>query len=248
VRKGRDRAWLLLATAAATYVAAAWLSKPGFYDGFAPPADTYRWVKPPAGVTPNGEKPLPGHLALPVSGDHSRVAGGTLATGEKPPQAAVAIPAGALQAPNLDSVELDLTPEAAPGRPAEAVIVGNLYCLTSSVSLIQGQKLQLTLRYSDQLPGANAVYRYDDEKQSWVELPASRNASAATVTSAITALGCYAPAGHLAGSTQPPAQAGSGNRQLPYLAAGAIALVLLASLPLYLRARRKARAGDRSRV
>jgi len=246
VRRGLDRGGLLLAAAAAAYLAAAWLSLPGFYDGFAPPADTYRWVQPPPGVTSNGQKPLPGNATLPVSSDHSRVAGGTVATAEKPPQAEVAIPAAALLAPNLDTVGIDLTPQAARGRPANAVIVGNLYCLTSTVALGTGQELQLTLRYSDQLPGADAVYRYDDETQSWVELPAVHNGPAATVTAAIHDLGCYAPARHLAASPTPAPAAVPGNRWLPYLTAGVIALVLLAGLPLYLRMRRDRRARDRS--
>jgi hypothetical protein len=241
-----DRAGLLLAAAAAIYVGAAWLSRPGFYDGFAPPADSYRWVQAPAGVTSNGEKPLPGNATLAVSSDHSRVAGGTLATGEKPAQAAVVIPPGALMAPNQDSVTVDLVPQAAPGRPANAFIVGNLYCLTSTVAFTRGQQLQLTLRYSDQLPGANAVYRYDDENRAWVELPASHNGSAATVTAVVSALGCYAPATHLPASPTPGPAAVVGNRWLPYLTAGVIVLVLLSGLPLYLRTRRERRRKDRA--
>jgi len=240
-----DRAGLLLAGAAALYLAAAWLSRPGFYDGFAPPPDSYRWVQPPAGVTSNGQKPMPGQAKLAVSSDHSRVAGGSLATGEQPPQARVVIPPGALVAPNLDTVSVELTPQAAAGRPADALIVGNLYCLTSSVSLTQGEQLQLTLRYSDQLPGANAVYRYDDETRSWVEVPAVRDPKTATVTATAPVLGCYAPAAHSAATASGAPAEVAGNGWLPFVAAGAILLVLVAGLPLYLRLRRERRAKDK---
>jgi len=246
VRRRFNGAGLLLAAAAAVYLAAAWLSRPGFYDGFAPPPDSYRWVQPPAGVTSNGQKPLPGQAVLAVSSDHSRVAGGTVATGDQPPQAEVVIQPGALVAPNLDTVSVELTPQAAAGRPADALVVGNLYCLTSSVSLTQGEQLQLILRYSDQLPGANAVYRYDDETRSWVELRAVRNPKAATVTAAVPALGCYAPAAHSIATTSSGATVVVGNRWLPYVAAGTILLVLFAGLPLYLRLRRDGRSRSKS--
>ena len=70
-RSGGAAAGFLLAAAAGLYVVAAWQSAPGFYDGFAPPADTYRWVKAPDGVTTSGLKPLPGAASLVVSTDQT---------------------------------------------------------------------------------------------------------------------------------------------------------------------------------
>ena len=242
-RSGSAAAGVLLAAAAGLYVVAAWQSKPGFYDGFAPPADTYRWVKAPDGVTSNGLKPLPGSAALLVSTDHSRVAAGAVATGDTPPQARLEIPAGAFNAPAADTVGVDLTPMAAPSRPDNAVIVGNLYCVTATTALAKGQELQLTLRYSDQLPSADAIFRYEDETLGWSQLPAVHDGRTATVSAPITILGCYAPASLVA--VAPASSSRAGNRLLAPIAVGLLVLVLLAALPFYLRVRRERRLRQR---
>jgi hypothetical protein len=246
-RPGTAAAGVLLAAAAGLYVIAAWQSRPGFYDGFAPPADTYRWVKAPDGVTTNGLKPLPGAASLLVSSDHTRVAAGAVVTGETPPQARLEVPAGAFNAPATDTVAVDITPVAAPSRPDNAVIVGNLYCVTATAALAKGQELQITLRYSDQLPSADAIFRYDDETLSWSELPAVHDGRTATVSAPITSLGCYAPASVAAvAPATATSSSGTGNRLLPLIAAGSIVLVLLAFLPLYLRLRRERRLRQRT--
>ncbi len=239
-RPGNAAAGILLAAAAGLYSVAAWQSRPGFYDGFAPPADTYRWVKPPDGVTTTGLKPLPGAATVLVSTDHTRVAAGAVATGEKPPQAELAIPAGAFNAPAADIVEVDIIPMAAPSRPETAVVVGNLYCVTATASPAKGQVLRLTLTYSSQLPSADAIFRYDDETLSWSQLPAAHDGKAATVAASITSLGCYAPAS-VAAVAPASTSSGAGNRLLPLIAGGTALLVLLAGLPLYLRLRREKR-------
>jgi hypothetical protein len=244
-RSGSAAAGILLAVAAGLYVVAAWQSKPGFYDGFAPPADTYRWIKPPDGVTTNGLKALPGATTLLVSTDHSRVAAGSVATGEKPPQAQLEIPAGAFNAPATDTVEVSLTPMAAPSRPDTAVIVGNLYCVTATASLANGGALKLTLTYSSQLPSADAIYRYNDESLTWSSLPTAHDGRAATVSALIKSLGCYAPAS-VAAAAVPANPVVVNNRTLVYIAAGAAVLVLLAGLPLYLRQRREKRLKSRT--
>jgi len=244
-RSGGAAAGFLLAAAAGLYVVAAWQSRPGFYDGFAPPADTYRWVKAPDGVTTTGLKPLPGATSLSVSTDHTRVAAGSVATGEKPPQAELSIAAAAFNAPAADTVEVDLTPSAPPSRPDTAVIVGNLYCVTSTASLAKGQQLKLALTYSSELPSGDAIYRFDDGTQSWSPLATVHDGQAATVSASISSLGCYAPAS-LAAVAQTGTKSGTGSQLLPIIAGGTIVLVLLAGLPLYLRARRERRRRRRT--
>jgi hypothetical protein len=243
-RSRHSAAGVLLAAATGLYVVAAWQSPPGFYDGFAPAADTYRWVKAPDGVTTNGLMPLPGNAGLAVSTDHSRVAVGAAATGEKPPQAQVSIPAGAFNPPAADTVEVNLTPTAAPSRPETAVIVGNLYCVTATTSIAKGQELRLMLRYSSQLPSADTIYRYDDETRTWSRLPTVHDGQAAIVSATITSLGCYAPASGAAVAATSATKA-SGNSFLPIIAGAAAVLVLLAGLPLYLRKRRDRRLRGR---
>jgi hypothetical protein len=244
-RSGSAAAGILLAAAAGLYIVVAWQSKPGFYDGFAPPADTYRWVKPPDGVTTNGLRVLAGATTLLVSTDHTRVAAGSLATGEKPPQAQLELPTGAFNAPATDTVAVDITPMAAPSRPDTAVIVGNLYCVTSTASLTQGAELKLTMTYSSQLPSADAIYRYNDESLTWSPLPTAHDGRAATVSALIKSLGCYAPAS-VAAAAVPANPVVVNNRNLVYIAAGAAVLVLLAGLPLYLRQRREKRLKSRT--
>jgi len=244
-RSGTAAAGVLLAAVAGLYIVAAWQSRPGFYDGFAPPADTYRWVKPPDGITSNGLKPLPGAATLAVSTDHTRVAAGAVATGERPPQAELAIPAGALNPPAADSVEVDLTPMAAPSRPETAVVVGNLYCVTGTTSPAKGTALKLTLTYSSELPSADAIFRYDDETLSWSRLPSTHDGKAGTVSASIASLGCYAPASAAAVATE-ATSTGTGNRLLPLIAGGTLVVVLLAGLPLYLRLRRERRLKQRT--
>jgi hypothetical protein len=214
---------------------------PGFYDGFAPPADTYRWVKPPAAVTTNGQKPLTGVVSLPVSSDHTRVAAGGVATGESPSQARLEIPAAAFNAPAANSVEVDLAPTAATGRPADAIVVGNLYCVTATASLATGHQLSLTLTYSTQLPGADAIYRFDDTTLSWARLPTRHDSRAATVSASISSLGCFAPAASTATATPAPGGRSGGVPFLPVIVGGLLVLVLLAGLPLYIRLRRDRR-------
>jgi len=244
-RSGSAAACVVLAVAAGLYVVAAWQVEPGFYDGFPNPPDTYRWVKTPDGVTSNGQAPLPGAATLAVSTDHTRVAAGHVATGEKPPQAELTIPAGAFNPPVADTVQVDLTPTAASGRPATAVVVGNLYCVTSTASLAKGAQLKLTLTYSSQLPSADAVFRYDDETQTWSRLASVHDGQAATVTATITSLGCYAPAS-LAAASVPSNPVVAGNRTLVYIGGGAAILVLLAGFPFYLRQRRAGRLRQRT--
>jgi hypothetical protein len=246
----RPRSWnaaagALLAAATGLFVVAAWQSPPGFYDGFAPPVDTYRWVKPPDGVTGNGLAPLPGAVTLPVSTDHTRVAAGVVATGEKPAQARLAIPAGAFSPPSADTVEVDLAPIAVPGRPAAAVIVGNLYCVAATTSLVAAAKLRLTLTYSSQLPSADAIFRFDHETSTWSRLPTDHDHRAATVSASITELGCYAP-GSVAAASVPPNPVAVKSATLVYIAVGAALLVLLAGFPLYLRRRRERRLKHRT--
>jgi hypothetical protein len=247
VRPGTAAAGVLLAVAAGLYAVAAWQSPPGFYDGFAPPADTYRWVKAPDGVTGSGLKPLPGSASLLVSTDHTRVAAGAVATGETPPQARLQIPAGAFNAPAADTVNVDLTPAAAPGRPDNAVIVGNLYCITATAALVKGKQLLLALRYSDQLPAADSIFRHDDTTLSWTQVPAVHDGKTGEVKGQISELGCYAPASTTAAAVQPASSSRTGgNRLLPPVAVGLLALVLLAALPLYLRLRRDRRLKQRT--
>ena len=230
--------------AAGLYLVAAWQSPPGFYDGFAPPADTYRWVKAPAGVTGNGQKPLPAATSLPVSIDHTRVAGDSVATGESPSQARLEIPVAAFNAPVANSVEVDLTPTAATGRPPDAIIVGNLYCVTATASLGTGHQLNLILSYSSQLPSADAIYRFDDTTVSWARQPTQHDGKAATVSAPIFSLGCYAPAASTAVANSAPASRQSGGPTLPFIVAGLLLLILLAAFPLYVRFRRERRSRD----
>jgi hypothetical protein len=140
---------------------------------------------------------------------------------------------------------VDLIPTAAPSRPETAVIVGNLYCVTATASLAKGQDLKLTLSYSSQLPSGDAIYRYDDETQSWSRLPTAHDGPAATVAASITSLGCYAPAS-VAAAAPISSKSGSGNELLPIIAGGTVVLVLLAGLPLYLRMRRDKRRRHRA--
>jgi hypothetical protein len=244
-RSGSAAAGILLAAAAGLYIVVAWQSRPGFYDGFAPPADTYRWVKPPDGLTTNGLKALAGATTLLVSTDHTRVAAGSLAAGEKPPQAQLELPAGAFNAPATDTVAVDITPMAAPSRPDTAVIVGNLYCITSTASLTQGAELKLTMTYSSQLPSADAIYRYNDESLSWSRLPTAHDGKAATASASLTSLGCYAPAS-VAAASVPQSPVSINNQTLLYIAVGAVLLVLLAGIPLYLRQRQDRRLKHRT--
>ena len=57
---------LLIAGAAATYLVAAWMVAPGFYDGIAP-QQPYNWVCPPPVAGANsGIKAASGHLVVKV--------------------------------------------------------------------------------------------------------------------------------------------------------------------------------------
>ena len=94
----------LLAAAATTYVLAAWMVAPGFYDGFGPP-QPYNWTCPPPQAGAN-TKPGPGHMDIKVVGGISDAASAY----DRDGQIVIGFLPGAFDATGKTVVSVDVTP------------------------------------------------------------------------------------------------------------------------------------------
>jgi hypothetical protein len=231
---------LVLAAAAALYVAAAWHVAPGFYDGIAPPAP-YCWLTPPPSVT-NTCKPASGQRVAKVT--RGTVDPGTAFTDDG--QAQLSWVPGAFEAPaGGASVTVSIAPAGGRQAPEGVRQTTNVYQITATSPLAKGAVV--TLRYSDQLPAPSDLY-LQDQSGSWRKIGSSTNTPTFTISATTPTLG-YFVAGYPS-NVSPPAHAPTvgGGQLLPILVAGAILLVILAGVPLAVLRRRSdaEEGGDRA--
>ena len=224
------RRGLLIAAAAAIYVAAAWQVAPGFYDGIAPPAP-YCWLAPPANVN-NTCRPASGQRVAKVT--RGVVDPGTAFTDDG--QAQLSWVPGAFEAPaGGQSVTVSITPVSGRQGPDGVREATNVYQIAATNPLAKGAVV--TLRYSDQLPAPSDLYM-QEQSGGWRKIGSSTNTPTFTISATTQTLG-YFVAGYPSNVTPPPAAATIGGGQLlPILVAGAILLVLLAGIPLAVVRRR----------
>lgn len=228
-RAFRQRA-ALLAAAAGAYAAAAWAVAPGFYDGIAPP-QPYRWVS----------QPLSGHQVIRV-GTNGKVDPASVFTQDG--QASVAFAPGVIVTPpDRSPVTIEIKPQVQFPDPGQTHISTNVYCVTSSSPLAEGQQVLVTLQFASELPAPSDVYEYQGSGP-WRKIGNTGAAAPFYISARSSALGCYA-AGY-------PANAGEGaqgvqvggGQTLPTVVAFAILVVLLAGIPLAVLRRRRGGGGD----
>lgn len=222
----------LIASGAVTYLLAAWMVAPGFYDGgaFAPP---YNWVCPPqqAGQTRSAES---GHLDIKVIGGVSDANSAFTTDG----QATIDFLAGAFDATGRSSISVDVTPvkpcPAAPGLH----FATNVYLIAASATLAKSANLVLT--YSDVQPDPSFIYRSASPDGPWQNIGFGQQAQFWTINTTTREFGYFAagyPSISVAGRS-------SASQVIPIVVAALIVFVLIAGVPLAVFRRRIANELD----
>lgn len=230
----RRRRLAVLALAAVAYALAAWSVAPGFYDGIAPP-QPYRWVSPPPQLRSSNQQPLSGHATVKV-GTNGVVDPGSVFTQDG--QAALSFIPGTFQAPaDRSPVAIDIKPQPVFPGPGRVQLVTNVYCFTSTSPLVSGKDPLVTLQFSSQVAQPSDVYGYEGDGP-WRKIGNTGSAAPYYIAARITALGCFA-----AGSERSARASGGGGssglgQALPIVAVLAVAIVVLAGIPLLVLRRR----------
>ena len=221
-----------LLAAAVTYLLAAWVVAPGFYDGFGPP-QAYNWTCPPPQAGAN-TKPSSGHLDIKVVNGKSDANSAFTDDG----QIVIGFLPGAFDVTGKTSIHVDITPLPTCPRPAGLQFVTNVYQITADAPLVMSSNIEL--RYSNLEPDPNDIYRTDDPNGSWTSIGHAQ-AAPYTVYTHTDKLGYFA-AGYTQSGTPPPGTITVGGGQaLPIIVAGLIIVVVLAGLPLAVARRRRGR-------
>jgi hypothetical protein len=210
----------LFAGAAALYLAAAWLVRPGFYDGLNGPQ--YDYVSPPADLAPFNVQPTSGMGEVAS-------AGGVITTRDQPvAQAGIRIPPGALAAQTV--IQIKPYP---PPHPANVKLEGNAYCVTSTTPLSAGSSVQVTLLLPPNEPFPAAMYRAASLDGPWSSIGGSVDLGTYLMSAHAPDFGCFAV------GYPPPKPGGPGisGPLLPWITAVLVAVVVLAGLPMALRRR-----------
>jgi hypothetical protein len=213
-----------------TYLVAAWLVAPGFYDGFGPP-QPYNWTCPPPQAGAN-QKPSSGHVDIKVIGGVSDA--NSAFTNDA--QIVLGFLPGAFDATGKTTVSVDITPLPTCPQPPGLRFVTNVYHVTASTPLVK--PTNVVLLYSNLLPAPSAIYVAADPGGPWTSIGAAQEAQFFTIRSTTKSLGYFA-----AGYPETSAASGGlrvgGSQVLPIVVAVLIGLVLLAGVPLAMLRRRR---------
>lgn len=228
---------LLLAAAAATYCLAAWLSPPGFYDGFCPPVTSYNWLVPPTGQRSGGP---PGSASVAANNSRGPY---FVATNDSNPQAQLSWLPQAFDADPNATVTITVKPTTKCSTPPAGVeLTTNVYDIEASAKLVKQGNLRLVL--APNLPSATVVYHAGSDCQ-WSAITNTSPGGCGDIQVRIGDPGFYAAGvSNVAGAPGAPRRSSSGVQSLlPWIVAGAIVVVILAGLPLALVRRRPPRRG-----
>src|ERR1700704_5003239 len=142
---------VLLAVSAATYLIAAWMVAPGFYDGFGQQLP-YNWTSPPPGAPPGNLPPKSGHADINVIGGVSDAKVAYADDGQIVVD--FALP-GAFDATGKTSISVDIKPVAAFPTPAGLRFVTNVYLVTADAPLVKEGTVIMV--YSNILPAPTSI-------------------------------------------------------------------------------------------
>jgi len=225
---------VLLATAVVTYVLAAWMVAPGFYDGFGP-QQPYHWTCPPSAAGAN-TKPSSGHVDIKVIGGVSDANSaftndGQIVLGFLPGAFAVA--------PGQTTISVDIAPLPTCPQPPGIAFVTNVYHATANATLVK--PANVVLLYSNLLPAPSAIYLAPDPNGPWTSLGANREAMPYTITTTTKSFGYFGAGYPVTSAASGAVRIGGGSQVLPIVVAVLIGLVLLAGIPLAAMRRRRAR-------
>jgi hypothetical protein len=226
----------LLAAAVTTYMVAAWMVAPGFYDGFGPP-QAYNWTCPPPQAGAN-LKPSSGHLDIKVVGGVSDANSAFTLDG----QVVIGFLPGAFDATGKTTISVDITPLPTCPKPAGIQFVTNVYQITATAPL--RMPATLLLRYSNLEPAPTDIYLASDPAGPWKSIGAQQQSQPFTIVTTTSSFGYFA-AGYPAASPPSGSVTVGGGQVLPIVVAAVIVLVVLAGVPLaLLRRRRSGQSGD----
>lgn len=224
----------MLAAAAMTYVLAAWMVAPGFYDGFGP-TQPYNWTCPPPQAGAN-TKPSSGRADIPVRGGKTEAYSAYASDG----QIVIGFLPDSFDAGGKTTVSVDITPLDTCPEPKGITFVTNVYRITADAPL--KKKSNVTLLYSNLKPHPDYIYRADDPNGSWVPIEGSQQGQPYTMFGSTDKLGYFA-AGYVASTPPPGVVTIGGGQTLPIVVAVLIVIVVLAGLPLAVMRRRQSRGG-----
>jgi hypothetical protein len=225
------RRLILLGTAAACYLVAAWMVAPGFYDGFQP-LSPYNWVSPPPQAPPGNLPPKSGHVVIKVLGGVSDAGSAYTDDG----QIVLGFLPGAFDATGKTSITVDLKPEATYPTATGLQFVTNVYLVIADASLVKDTNVVMI--YSNILPAPSFIYVAPSDGGAWKSIGGTDNANF-TIQSRTRQLGYFA-AGYSGSATS---KSSSTSQLLPIAVAVLIIGVLVAGIPLAMFRRRRA-AGD----
>jgi hypothetical protein len=226
---------VLLAAAATTYMLAAWMVAPGFYDGFGPP-QPYNWTCPPPQAGAN-LKPSSGHLDIKVIGGVSDANSAFTNDG----QVVIGFLPGAFDATGKTAIAVDITPLPTCPKPAGIQFVTNAYQITATAPL--KTPATLLVRYSNLEPAPTDIYLAADPAGQWKSIGAQQQSQPFTIVTKTSSFG-YFGAGYASASPAPGSVTVAGGQVLPIFVAALIVLVVLAGVPLALLRRRRSGKSD----
>ena len=229
---------LVLAGAAVFYAVAAWSVRPGFYDGFAPPAP-YNFVNPPAQVKATNKPPLAGSATVKVINNVVQPASAFT----QDAQAQLSWVPGAFDPPSDGgSLVVGIKPVTSPPpNPSSFTLVSNVYQFTANSKLAKEANLALT--FSDQLPTPSSLYHADDAGH-WTAVVSNQSSSVFVISARVTQLGYYAAGYDNVAAAGSSARVGGGSQWLPIAVALLILVVILAGIPLAVVRRRSGGGGS----
>jgi hypothetical protein len=228
---------MALAVAAAAYVLAAWVTVPGFFDGFAPAAP-YRWVSPPPHFRSSNRPPESASATVGIQGGASQP--GHVVTGDS--QATVTYPARSFETPSgVSAVSLDIKPVATYPDLGGITPASNVYLISASTRLIS--PVVVMLRFIQRRPEPpDQVFEAAGPSAPWKSIELVSSPVPDTLSASAQTLG-YFVVGYPPAATPAPAPrpaAAGGGVTLPAVVVLAVAIAVLAALPLVAARRRAA--------
>ena len=223
---------ILLGSAAAVYLTAAWMVAPGFYDGFAP--QPYNWTSPPPQAALGNIPPRSGHLVIKVIDGVSDANSAFTEDG----QVVIGFLPGAFDVTGRTSVTVDIKPESTYPPPNGLHFATNVYLITADAPLVKDANL--VMQYSDLVPAPSFIYLAVDANGQWKSIGGNEG-QPFTLQTTTRQFGYFA-AGYPAGATSRTPS--SASQLLPIAVAVLIIGVLVAGIPLAMVRRRRAAAGD----
>jgi len=220
----------LLASAAVTYLLAAWMVAPGFYDGFTP-QQPYNWVCPPPQAGSN-QAPNSGHQVIKVVGG---ISDANSAFTDPDIQVLLGFNFGVFDSTGKTSITVDIKPVSPCPRASGLTFATNTYLIAADAPLVK--KASLVMRFSDLVPAPSTVYYATSPDGPWTSIGALSQAQPFTIDTTIDKFGYYA-AGYPSSAVS---RSGGGSSQLlPIAVAVLIIVVILAGIPLTIIRRRRA--------